>query len=249
MEFVTLVERFVARRLERQERADVVQSVFEAALAAERSPDDVEELRRWLVGIARNKVVDVLRQRRREQVTDLGQLAPHAHARDTVADRDLVRWAEEAAHSVSPDAGSTLRWIAREGGGEKLEQIAGEAGLPATVVRKRVSRLRAAIRKRWALELTGAAIVVALLLVVSALLRRGQTPKVDAEQEPTMKRLHSVGDDLKRIPDARKGARDKLAPRPSAKPTPSAVRPSPSGASQPSAVSPSPSASAVEPAR
>ena len=184
-ETLDLVRTYVRGRVGKQDQADVVQSVFEAALAAEQVPDDDVELRKWLVGIARHKTIDLFRRQGREQPTEFLELAGHAtdSPLDPVEDRDLMRWAEETAREVSPDGDRTLGWIAREGGGEKLEHIAAEERLPAPTVRKRVSRLRAAIRERWVLELAGAAVVLGMLMLIAVkfLFWREQVPEAERE--------------------------------------------------------------------
>src|SRR6185295_4111987 len=50
----------------------------------------------------------------------------------------------------SPRDRETLGWIVREHEGDRLADIAEEEGLPSPVVRQRVSRLRRALRQRWA---------------------------------------------------------------------------------------------------
>jgi RNA polymerase sigma factor (sigma-70 family) len=176
-----VVRDYARRRIDAQEVDDVVQSVFEAALASERLPEDDTELRRWLVGVARFKIADLYRRRGRERPTDaLDQLESKG---DSLEDRELMRWAERTALGSGPDAARTLQWMAREGDGEKLEHIAAEERLPAPTVRKRVSRMRRLIRDRWALEL--AAATALLVLLVYLLTRGSRTPEPpEAHPEP-----------------------------------------------------------------
>ena len=125
-----LVE-FVRKRVAPADVEDVVQTVLLEALADEGRPTDPAELRRWLTGIARHKAADVHRRAGREPLAepvDLEAGPPPVEA------RALVTWAEEQAASVR-DAGETLRWMAREGEGEKLETIAAEEHVPAARVR------------------------------------------------------------------------------------------------------------------
>ncbi len=147
---------------------DVVQSVLADALIAETAPDDdAEALRRWLFGVARNKIADFYRRTRREQPTDdLASFeAPNSGAR---TGNDLLQWAERELPPGS-DAKRTFEWMLREGDGEKLESIAESEQLPAPRVRKRVSRMREHFRARWAayvatLAAAGLAVFIFLML-------------------------------------------------------------------------------------
>ncbi|HEX3850670.1 MAG TPA: hypothetical protein VHW01_06860 [Polyangiaceae bacterium] len=67
-----------------------------------------------------------------------------------------------------PEALHTLEWMLREGDGEKLEQIARDANLPAPRVRQRVSRLRCFLREQWAAELMLGTLGLALLAAGTA---------------------------------------------------------------------------------
>ncbi len=155
----------VQRRVPPDEVDDIVQATLVEALAAPSPPADEEGLRKWVYGIARNKVVDFHRQRGRhvsegdpeEVAADSGR-AQHDAA-------DLLRWAEREAPPADANA-RTLDWMLREGDGEKLEDIARAESLPAPQVRQRVARLRKHFRARWAIAIaaTLGALVVLLLL-------------------------------------------------------------------------------------
>lgn len=159
-----LLETFVRRRVPASDVDDVVQTVLCEALASPSRPTDPAELRRWLLGMARHKAADVHRRAAREMADELPDIpagpAPHEA-------RHMVDWAERQAASVR-GAETTLRWMAREGEGEKLEAIAADERLPAATVRQRVSRMRRWMRERWAAEL---ALVAALAVVIVALVR------------------------------------------------------------------------------
>lgn len=149
----------VARRVPAQEVDEIVQSTLVEALASRTRPDEEGELRRWLFGVARNKVVDFHRRRGREGAPiDASELAAEDQAPNDAI--DLLRWAEREAPSGSANA-RTLEWLLREGEGEKLEDIARAESLPAPQVRQRVARMRRHYRARWA--------VLAAALVGSAL--------------------------------------------------------------------------------
>lgn len=161
---------------------DVVQATLAEAWAAphDRRPTDADGARRWLWGIARHKVADFHRRGRRERLatdTDL----PHEdsvandHASIDSAEElrdanDLLRWAEEQLPD-GEDVPQTFEWLLREGDGDKLEQIADEASLPAPRVRQRVSRLRRHLRSRWALEVAAVAVLIGLALLAYRHLR------------------------------------------------------------------------------
>ena len=169
--------RFVRSRAPAAEVEDIVQSTLTDALASPNAPTEPEELRRWIHGIARNKVVDFHRRAGREVMRDPTATAP---ADEPVAEsaphsaRELLHWAENELPDGA-EAKSTLEWMLREGDGEKLEHIAEEANLPAPRVRQRVSRMRRHLRARWA-----AAVAAALLLaLVGVVLYRMAEPKPD----------------------------------------------------------------------
>lgn len=173
------------RRLPAQDVDDVAQTILCDAMAAERIPADPEELRRWLAGIARHKVVDFHRR--------AGRLRPTEHV-DGVSrgvnheDREVL--ARLLAEPRTRQDARTFEWLVREHDGDRLQDIAREEELPAPVVRQRVSRLRRALRSRWA---------TALLLVLTlggGLARRSFTETTiapepaasghDAERPPTL---------------------------------------------------------------
>ncbi len=176
------VEDFVRRRVPASDVDDVVQTVLCDALAAEGRPRERSELTRWLIGIARHKVVDRHRRAQREpaaEIPDIEEAPPPLEA------RELVRWAEEQAGSTR-DAQKTLAWMAREGEGEKLESIAADEKLPAARVRQRVSRMRRWMRERWMAELAAVAALSAIILGVIWWLRRISKPETDAHPSPTI---------------------------------------------------------------
>jgi DNA-directed RNA polymerase specialized sigma24 family protein len=167
------LEEFVRRRVPPADVDDVVQTILCDALAAERAPTEREELRRWLVGIARHKVADLHRKGTRERPVE----APEPEAPPAPVEvREMARWAEEQAQSTK-DGGKTLAWMAREGEGEKLETIAEEENLPPARVRQRVSRMRRWMKERWAAELAAVAMLALLAIAVWRWLRADETPE------------------------------------------------------------------------
>ncbi|MFT3773226.1 MAG: sigma-70 family RNA polymerase sigma factor [Minicystis sp.] len=169
---------FVRRRVPSAEVDDVVQTVLVEALAAPNRPRDPTELKRWLLGIARHKVVDFHRRSMREPPSELADIEASPAPLEA---RALARWAEEQAGSTG-DAQKTLDWMAREGEGEKLEAIAAEEQVPAARVRQRVSRMRRWMKERWMAELAAVAMLGLLALAAWWLLRR-EAPTTDKGPE------------------------------------------------------------------
>jgi DNA-directed RNA polymerase specialized sigma24 family protein len=161
---------FVRARVPGSEVDDIVQSALAEALAAERAPEDDDEVVAWVHGIARHKVVDWFRRARRESPQD-PQVTETVAAADSSPQsaRDLLRWAAKELPNGDENA-RTFEWMLREGAGEKLESIAADARLPAPRVRQRVSRLRKHYRARWAATL--AALVLIAIAVGVALRKR-----------------------------------------------------------------------------
>ena len=118
-------------------------------------------MRKYLLGIARHKVVDAHRRASREQVGDPPELSASP---PPVEEEALVRWAERQAPATD-EAKKTLAWMAREGEGEKLENIAEEERVPAARVRQRVSRMRRWMKERWLAELAAVASLTALAVL------------------------------------------------------------------------------------
>lgn len=159
---------YVKRRVPASDVDDVVQTILLDALASETRPADAEELRKWLLGIARHKVVDHHRRVTREPAAELPELEASP---PPVEERAMARWAEQQVASQR-DAQQTLAWMAREGEGEKLESIAADERVPAARVRQRVSRMRRWMKERWMAELAAVATLALVALVAWRLLRR-----------------------------------------------------------------------------
>ncbi len=168
---------FVKRRVGASDVDDVVQTVLVDALSAQRIPDTESELRRWLTGIARHKIADLHRKAGREQPSELPDVET---APAPVEERLMAEWAEEQVQK-STDAARTLQWMAREGEGEKLEQIAAEEKIEAATVRQRVSRMRRWMKERWIAELAAVAAIAVLGFFVYRWLLRAP---VEVVREP-----------------------------------------------------------------
>jgi RNA polymerase sigma factor (sigma-70 family) len=182
------------KRVPPHEVEDIVQSTLTEALASPYRPEDPSAARKWIWGIARNKVVDYHRRSKREHLSSFGadegygglpaEIEARAHglnAPSVDGERDLLRWATRALPQGN-DAQETLLWLLREGEGEKLEDIAESAKVPAPRVRKRVSRLRAHLRAHWAKEVAAMAALGILLGLAFFLLRA--PPREPIANEP-----------------------------------------------------------------
>jgi DNA-directed RNA polymerase specialized sigma24 family protein len=167
----------VRRRVPPQDAEDVVQSILCDALAAQRMPADDGDVPRWLFGIARNKIADHHRRARRappRSADDPDAIAARPEPHDAASLLRVV-----ASHAAEHAGGArTLEWMAREAQGDELEAIAREAALAAPAVRKRVSRLRKALRGRLlheALLVLTAAFALVVMLEWRSIAREDST--------------------------------------------------------------------------
>lgn len=158
------LEAHLRRRVPSQEVEDIAQSVFAAAVASPSIPSDPDELRRWLAGIARHKIADFHRGRARSQTLIADGSSPEAVAVSPAAfeERDVLR--ALLGEKRSEREARAMEWLLREHAGERLADIASEQGMPAPVVRQRVSRLRRVLRSRWSVVAGIAAVVGAWCL-------------------------------------------------------------------------------------
>jgi DNA-directed RNA polymerase specialized sigma24 family protein len=161
------IEEIVRRRVRPDAVEDVLHQVACDALASHVAPEDPAEVPRWLFAVTRNKVADHHRTcgRRAEAPLDPGRLVGRPAPLEA---RSLLRQVIADA-SRHPRGAETMRWIAREADGERLDEVAREAALPPATVRQRVSRMRRWLRKRWLHEalLVAAAGLVAVLVLCS----------------------------------------------------------------------------------
>jgi RNA polymerase sigma factor (sigma-70 family) len=252
----------VRKRVPERDVEDVVQSTLVEAISSATKPEDPEAMRKWIWGIARNKVADYHRRAKREtfDVPEIG-----AEAND-VAVNDMLRWAMRELPKEQEDR-QTLEWLLREGDGEKLEAIAESAKIPAPRIRQRVSRLRRHLRTRWAADLAALAAlgIVGILAVIWWRHTHEEPiarPDIVQPHQPTpferaaderkralascdalawrdcldgldrAKDLDAAGDAAQNVQNARKLATDALNP-PAPSVTPSSLAPIPTASSAP----------------
>src|SRR4051812_12171652 len=109
----------VRRRVPPHEVEEIVQATLTEALASSSRPDEEEAMRRWVFGIARNKVVDFHRRRSREVVPDdAASLADAAPARAGRKTPTVLRGGADARsrRPVTPGARRGGRWPEGRGG-------------------------------------------------------------------------------------------------------------------------------------
>lgn len=254
----------VRKRVPERDVEDVVQSTLVEALSSAHKPEEPEEMRKWIWGIARNKVADYHRRAKREtfDVPEIGSDANDG------AVNDMLRWAMRELPKEQQDQ-QTLEWLLREGDGEKLESIAASAKIPAPRIRQRVSRLRKHLRTRWAADLAALAAlgIIGILAVIwwrhahEELIARPDivqphqaTPLERAADErknalarcdalawrdcldglDRAKALDPAGDAAQNVQDARKLATDALKPAPAPTTAPSSLAPVPTASAAPS---------------
>ena len=249
----TALVAMVRKRVPESEVEDIVQATLADAIESPHAPKDSESLRRWIFGVAKNKVVDYHRRAGREtfELPDVaGRAAPHAEA-------DLLRWAER--HLPPGDENkTTLDWMLREGDGEKLEWIAETEQVPAPRVRQRVSRLRRHLKTHWQKEVALLAALGVIVGILALVLRKKEPEPLANDNLPraaelrkigiekcrasewkecvhtldAAKRLDPAGDALPEVRRARDAANEALAPTPSPGPT-GDVTPPPAPTSRP----------------
>jgi len=169
---IASLSNFVRARVPASEVEDIVQSALTEALAADRAPENADEVAAWVHGIARHKVVDWFRRTRRETLEDPAVTEAVAASDGTPESaRDLLRWARDELPAGEENA-RTLGWMLREGDGEKLESIAVDEDVPAPRVRQRVSRLRKHYRVRWAARVAALTALLAIAIALVFALRK-----------------------------------------------------------------------------
>lgn len=187
----------VRTRVPAADADDVVQSVLADALASDGAPDDAEALRKWLFGVARNKIADFYRRNRREQPAEIEDDAAPSSGKASA--KDLLEWAEGELPPGS-DAKRTFEWMLREGDGEKLESIAEAEKVPAPRVRKRVSRMREHFRTRWAAYVAGLVAAGLAAIIAFYIFRKKPVPEAHIVPEPKPIPTESIAAPPKPIP-------------------------------------------------
>jgi RNA polymerase sigma factor (sigma-70 family) len=220
----------VRTRVPAADADDVVQSVLADALASEGAPEEAEALRKWLFGVARNKIADFYRRNRREQPSEIDDREAPSSGRASA--KDLLEWAEGELPPGS-DAQRTFEWMLREGEGEKLESIAEAEKVPAPRVRKRVSRMREHFRARWAAYAAALAAAGIAIIIAFYIFRKKPAPEAIIVPEPKPIPTESIAAPPKPLPSTMPSTIPSSIPStipsttPSAVPTASTIRPIP----------------------
>ncbi len=152
-----LLRGVVSRRVPAADVDDVVQATLCDALDARRIPEERDEMRRWLVGIAKNKATDHFRRMCREVATDLDACSGPVPSTDAMV---LLKsaLAEVEQHPSMRDA---LDLALREADGESYAELAHGRASTEVALRQRVSRFRRNMAARW---LVAAAFVTILAI-------------------------------------------------------------------------------------
>ncbi len=156
---------FIARLLTRQEVAvdDVFQEAWLAVARSRTSYRPTAKFRTWLFQIARNRSIDLLRERRPLLASELGTFEddadPFASIADSSAlppDLELDRADKAAAIATALAALPAVQreaFLLREHGDLPLEEIARVTGVNVETAKSRlryaVAKLRAALRGIW----------------------------------------------------------------------------------------------------
>lgn len=101
------VEAAVRRRIRGDDAEDVVQATLADVLWAARVPEEPEELRRFVFGVARNKVFDHFRRQKRFVAMGAGEEA--AAPEPPLSARDILRWAEGELSDTARSSGCRER--------------------------------------------------------------------------------------------------------------------------------------------
>lgn len=147
---VDVVYAYVAFRLggRSEDVADITQEVFLAAFRGRQ--EDIINERQWLLGIARNKVVDFLRRRSRDRaISGLDQVVmnlPDAVA-SGLADGTDARAVSAVLNELSPRYAELLEMKYIDG--HSVRAIAEAFGETEKAIESALTRARSAFRAKW----------------------------------------------------------------------------------------------------
>jgi DNA-directed RNA polymerase specialized sigma24 family protein len=174
-EILAAIDRAIRGRVPEDAVADVAQEALMAAYYAPNLPSDQPGRLKFCAGCARRQAKSYRRKVGRQPPTVADEketeLVAQAVAADTVAEREVLA---KLVEQVPKKHLLTFQWIAREAMGEKLSDMAKEAGIDPDVAYKRVHTLRANLRI-WGIAVGAIAMLAFALSGVFLLLR----PKED----------------------------------------------------------------------
>jgi RNA polymerase sigma factor (sigma-70 family) len=136
---------FVRRRVaDREDAEDIVQDVFSALVEANRLLMPIEHVTGWLFRVARNRIIDLFRQKPIEPLSDeLEELLPSADAGPDALYARNVLLDELAAAVDELPAEQRAVLVAHELEGRSFAEIAGETGVNINTL---LARKRYAVR-------------------------------------------------------------------------------------------------------
>jgi RNA polymerase sigma factor (sigma-70 family) len=139
---------FIRRRVpDPRDAEDVLQAVFYELVEANRLLMPIEHLTGWLFRVARNRIVDLFRERRPENPNDAAELddllpSPDAGPAALYARRLLVQELESAIEELPPAQRAVF--VAHELEGRSFKEMAAETGVSVNTL---LSRKRYAVRR------------------------------------------------------------------------------------------------------
>jgi DNA-directed RNA polymerase specialized sigma24 family protein len=155
------------RGVPEREVPDMVQEAFAAAFACERLPESEADAKNYLFGIVRNQAAMLLRSWHDRNHAAFAEELQGETEPAPFEERDLVR---KLVARVPENRWQTFQWFVRVTFGDALADIAREEGVDYAVAHARLTRLRDDLRQ-WAVQLTKAAAIVALVIGGYRLLR------------------------------------------------------------------------------
>jgi len=146
------LRRFIRRRVpDPRDAEDILQDVFSTLVEANRLLMPIDHVTGWLFRVARNRIIDLFRRKRPDDISALEDLLPSRDAGpDALYARQLLL--DELAHAVAELPEEQRRvFVAHELEGRSFKELAAETGVSVNTLlsRKRyaVMRLRERLQR------------------------------------------------------------------------------------------------------